>query len=304
MKGYIFDIKKFAVHDGPGIRTTLFLKGCPLRCVWCHNPEGLNKEPQLWYFPNKCIHCGLCIQSCPEQALSKENNNENFSIKINHDLCTSCAACVAICPTEALQFDGRVIDHEEAVNLLLEDRSFYEESGGGITLSGGDPVFQSQFSKKILESCKTQGIHTAIESALYCSTSVLEELIPFTDLFICDLKLFDDELHREYTGISNSKIKENLEFLATQGKQLLIRTPLIPEITAVDDNLRAIGAFLLSLGGDIQYELLNYNQLAMNKYNLRNEENIYIHNAKPFTDAQLRTWVSMMEGLGLNMVVE
>jgi pyruvate formate lyase activating enzyme len=304
LKGYIFDIKKFSVHDGPGIRTTLFLKGCPLNCVWCHNPEGIQKEPELWYFPNKCMHCSLCVQACPVEALSISEKDEQFRININHELCDSCGLCVEICPTQALLFDGREMDHKDAVNALLEDKSFYDESGGGVTLSGGDPVYQFQYALEILKECKARGVHTAIESALYCPSSVLQKLIPYTDLFICDLKIFDDEKHLEYTGGSNKIILENLKYLSASGKKILVRTPLIPHFSGSDENLKAIGTFLLSLEGRVQYELLNYNSLAMSKYQIRNEKNDSIREAKPFSDAQLKSWQTMLADLGLDMINE
>ena len=188
MKAVVFDIKRFAVHDGPGIRSTLFLKGCPLDCKWCHNPEGISRGEMLWYFPNQCLKCGDCVPVCPHQALIMENE-----ILIDRSRCDLCGKCTETCPTGALHILGKEMTIEEIEEELLRDRIFYEESGGGITLSGGEPLAQSAVAVEVLKNMKARGIATAVESCLQVPESVLEEVLPLCDYFMADLKLIDPD---------------------------------------------------------------------------------------------------------------
>ncbi|MBI9102711.1 MAG: glycyl-radical enzyme activating protein [Spirochaetales bacterium] len=303
VKGTIFDIKRFAVHDGPGIRSTLFFKGCPLKCLWCHNPEGIGLCPALWYFPTKCIGCRLCLEACPEDSLSVQGEDP-FYIAIDKKSCTSCGKCVQVCPTGALEFDGKEIDHTEVIAELLKDRSFFEESKGGVTLSGGDPVLQPEFAFQILGELKAEGIHTVLESALFCSPEVLEQFIPLVDLFLADFKVFSDELHRKFTGVSNLTIIRNITYLLHSGKEVLIRIPLIPLHTATNENLTAIADFLKSTGVPVKCELLNYNPLAVSKYRLLNIDNKAIEGLKPFSIEQIKTWEEIIASRGIEIVSE
>lgn len=309
MKGYIFDIKRFAIHDGPGIRSTLFLKGCPLCCVWCHNPEGIERNPRLWWIDARCINCGICVSSCPQSALSRKlKSNDRFTIEISTDRCNNCGICVGECPSAALEFDSREIDSEEAAALLLQDRAFFDDSGGGVTLSGGDPMAQVEFAGEILKTCQQSGVHTAIETALLCSREDIDRLIPYTDLFICDVKCIDDKKHRAYTGVSNATILENLQFLASSEKNLLIRTPLIPSHNADSDTIRRIGSFLQDLATlrskALSIELINFNPLTLNKYQLMNVDNRAMHNLQPFPEGKIKQWQSLLESFGLEIVSE
>jgi len=260
----VFDIKRFAVHDGPGIRTTLFLKGCPLNCRWCHNPEGIAPDRQLWYFPNQCLKCGDCLSVCPEDALSLHDGG----IQIHRDKCISCGKCTEICPTEALHFLGRTMDLDEIEEELLKDLPFFEESGGGITLSGGEPLKRIEEAAQILERMNRRGIHTAVESSLFVSHSSLKSILPFVDYFLADLKLIDSDEHSLYTDVPNEKILDNIRLLAETEKDVLIRIPLIPGFTDGIANLEGIGDFLNSLNRALPVELMNFNPLARDKFRI------------------------------------
>lgn len=298
MKGNVFDIKKFAVHDGPGIRSTLFLKGCPLKCIWCHNPEGIENRKHLWWFEHRCIGCGSCITACPRNALSRENQSNASLIHINKDVCNNCGDCVDVCPTKALAFDGYELEAEEAVEKLLEDRIFYEQSGGGITISGGDPLFQSDFSIAVLSECKKRGIHTAIETSMYAKPEVFESFFGLVDLFIVDIKLFDNSLHKKYTGRGNTLILSNFRKLTAANQQVLVRIPLIPNITAVEENIKAIAGFVRETSKDTPIELINFNPLSANKYRIMGKEYNFLTHMKPFTDKAVDEFYSLIEAQG------
>lgn len=301
MTGNIIDIKKFTIHDGPGIRSTVFLKGCPLSCVWCHNPEGIDKKINLWYFESKCIKCHKCISSCLNKALSIA---EKPHIVINKGKCTNAGSCVEICPTAALCFDGKEISALDAVNVLLEDKAFYQQSGGGITISGGDPLFQFDFSLEILKACKRENIHTAIETCMYAKRDILEKFIDCVDLFIVDLKLFDSNDHEKYTGVRNELIKSNFEYLALQNVNILLRIPLIPGITATKENVKNISAFVKNISSKIPIELMNYNPLAENKYRLMHKDYDVLKGMKPLLDNEFDQLYQIVKNEGLEIVRE
>ena len=265
MQGMVFDIKRFAIHDGPGIRTSVFLKGCPLKCLWCQNPEGISQGITIWYFHSKCIRCGDCIGSCPENALSANPNSSHY-IGIARDLCNNCGECVRVCPSTALSFVGRKMEHGEVVEELLKDQTFYQSSGGGITLTGGDPFAQTEFSRAILMDIKKRSIHTAIETCLLTSRRGLESLLPHVDLFLVDLKMDEPIKHAEYTGASNEGIKENFTWLSKNHGNILVRIPIIPGYTDSEGNLKAIGTFVARIDPNIPIELVNFNPLARDKY--------------------------------------
>lgn len=267
MQGVVFDIKRFAIHDGPGIRTSVFLKGCPLKCLWCQNPEGISQGIIIWYFHSKCIRCGDCIGSCPENALSADPNRSHY-IGIARDLCNNCGECVRVCPSTALSFVGRKMEYGEVVEELLKDQTFYQSSGGGITLTGGDPFAQTEFSRVILKDMKNRGIHTAVETCLLTGRKELESLLSYVDLFLVDLKIFEPKKHAEYTGASNEVIKENFTWLAKNHGNILVRIPIIPGYTDSKENLKAIGAYVAGIDPNIPIELVNFNPLARDKYSV------------------------------------
>ncbi len=303
MKGIIFDIERFTLHDGPGIRSTVFVKGCPLSCPWCHNPEGRVKNINLWYFKNKCIQCGKCIEVCPTKSLAFSGTSETQSIVIDHKKCNRCGDCIAACPSRALAFDGRIIDSSEVVNELLKDRIFYETSGGGITVSGGEPLAQYSFSLEIIKQCKEQGLHTAIETCLYTRQDIIREFMDVVDLFIVDLKLADSKLHKEYTGVGNEVIRSNFEMLAGNKANILVRIPLIPGYTAFKENIQRIGTYAASINSSIPIELMNYNDLAESKYRLMGEEFKLESGLKPFALSELEYFNDILRNSGVNNII-
>ena len=263
MRGLIFDIQRFSVHDGPGIRTAVFLKGCELRCAWCQNPEGLSAAIRLWHFEKRCVGCGECIPSCPEKALSSGGPSK---VLIDQQACTLCSRCIEVCPSGALAYDGREVEAGEVIAEVEKDRVFHEVSGGGVTLTGGEPLCQPEFSAEILRGCRERGISTVVETALALDESAVDMVRPWVDLFLVDLKLADPEAHRSWTGFSNETVRKNLERLVRQGAAVQARIPLIPDVTATEDNLRALGRYVRSLNGHVPIELVNFNPLARDKY--------------------------------------
>ncbi len=300
MYGNIIDIKKFTVHDGPGIRSTVFLKGCPLRCIWCHNPEGIDSKINLWYFEKKCIGCHRCVAACKNSALSIGNASPH--IVIDREKCINAGDCVEVCPTAALCFDGKRVSQEEVVDVLLEDKPFYNKSGGGITISGGDPLFQHEFSLGTLKDCKKHNIHTAIETCMYAKKEIFEKFFDYVDLFIVDLKIFNSANHKKYTGVGNELIKSNFEFLASKKENILVRIPLVPGITATKENIGEIASFVCEVNNKIPIELMNYNPLGENKYRLMGKYNGLINGLKPLPEPELDELYQVIADKGVKIV--
>lgn len=264
-EGMIFKIKRFSIHDGPGIRTSVFLKGCPLNCAWCHSPEGISSEISIWYSENLCIGCGQCVQACPNNALHM-NNNSNPYVKITRGLCKASGDCVKICPTNALQLTGSTITASEIIDTIENDLVYYRTSGGGVTLTGGEPLYQPGFSTEVLKECRKRKIHTAIETCLFCEKDLIHSISDLVDLFIVDIKLFDPYLHKYYTGKTNEIIKENFRLIADRGKDILVRIPIIDNITNNEKNIKAIIEFVNKTGKDILIEKISFNPLTENSY--------------------------------------
>ena len=267
MKGRIFEIKRFAVHDGDGIRTTVFLKGCPLSCLWCHNPEGLSKTPQLGYYSDKCIHCGACVAACPAGAHGMAQGRHVF----DRTKCTACGACREACLGNALVFYGRDMTVEELLPLLLEDREFFENSGGGVTLSGGECLLQADFCAELLKALKAEGIHTAVDTCGAVPRENFEKVIPFTDVFLYDIKAISRDVHKNCTGVFNQQILENLRFLDEQGAAVEIRIPYVPGYN--DGEMEAIGHLVKSFKQVKKVRVLPYHPYAGSKYRALGMEN-------------------------------
>ncbi len=275
--GYICNIQRFSVHDGPGIRTTVFLEGCTLRCFWCHNPESIRPKPEVQFFPNRCIGCGACVAVCPEGA---QGFDENGMRVFDREKCTACGKCVDVCYAEALVFSGKEMSAEDVVAEVLLDRAFYENSGG-VTLSGGEPALQVDFSREILERCRAEGIHTAIETAANVPWESLATLLPFTDLVMMDIKHMDSAKHHDAVGAPNALLLANARRIVQTGKPIIFRIPVIPTVNDTPEEIAAIAAFVRELcdlriaqhdglPGEpepITLELLAFHRMAGDKYN-------------------------------------
>jgi pyruvate formate lyase activating enzyme len=295
-KGRIFNVEKYAVHDGPGIRTTVFFKGCPLHCWWCHNPEGQNLRIELIYRENRCIGCGECVKNCPRKALSLVSQHAT----LNRKTCNTCGLCAQTCPSEALSIVGKDMSVEEVIREIETDRIFYDEAEGGVTLSGGEPLLQPSFLNAILEECNRRRIHTTLDTSGFASQKVVDKIRSKVDLFLYDLKILDDAKHRKYTGVSNRLILQNLERLAGNGSSIVISIPIIPGINDDEDNILEAGEFIASLPGIEQVSLLPYHRAGVDKY--RNLGRAYrLNGIRPQSSRKTRMIKERLEAFGLKV---
>jgi pyruvate formate lyase activating enzyme len=262
LRGIVTNIQRFSIHDGPGIRTTVFLKGCNLRCFWCHNPETLSRDPELQLFPDRCIGCGECFERCPQGAHIMTDGRRTFL----RELCRACGTCVETCYAQALLLVGECKTVDEVVDEVLRDLPFYETSGGGVTLSGGEPLLQLDFSYAILERCRKEGLHTAIETAANFPWKRVAAILPVTDLVMMDVKLMDAERHKAATGVPNARILENAVRLGQEAQALIVRTPIVPGVNDNPEDVAAIAEFAAQLPNLLYYELLPFHPMASGKY--------------------------------------
>jgi pyruvate formate lyase activating enzyme len=259
--GIVFDIRRYCVHDGPGIRTTVFLKGCPMRCWWCHNPEGRASEKEIIYRPSRCIRCGSCVVGCPHQAV----HSNGKPVQVDPQKCQKCGCCETVCPTGSLELIGKEIQPAELVAEIEKDRAFFEESDGGATFSGGEPLLQPDFLLECLQGCRRRGIHTVVDTCGYATPATMERIRPFVDLFLYDIKFVDGARHRKYTGVSNEMIVENLGNLAMAGSKVVVVLPLIPGINDDDQNVDDVAEYAQDLGlGEIS--VLPFHHAAAGKF--------------------------------------
>ena len=293
ISGNILNIQRFSLHDGPGIRTTVFLKGCPLRCAWCSNPESQLDEPQLGYNARTCTQCFDCTGVCAYGALKVKNGK----LVVDRDKCTACGRCLEMCMPGSLKIYGRVGTAEEIIREVIKDKVYYERSGGGLTLSGGDPMWQVEFSREILLLAKENGIRTCIETAGYADREDFDRVIPVTDLFLYDYKITDDFFHRRYTKKSNQAIIENLHYLDSLNANIVLRCIIIPGINDNEEHFKAITRLSLDLDNIHAVEVIPYHDFGREKY-----EQIgfgkYPLEEKTVSHEQALLWVSKLMRIG------
>jgi pyruvate formate lyase activating enzyme len=298
-RGTVFDIQRFAIHDGPGIRTLVFMKGCPLRCWWCQNPEGLFASKSLWCFEYRCIGTKRCIASCPSNALAFSGGR----LVVDHTACDSCGMCAEACPTGALSIAGREMGVDELMREVERDVLLYDNSGGGVTFSGGEPLFQPAFLRESLIECKRRGIHTALETSGHAPPSVFQSVVDYVDLFLFDLKLLSDEKHRKYTGVSNRTIRRNLLTLVEtkRGRDVVLRYPVITGINDTEEDANELLEFAQGLDGIREVDLLPYHDVSEKYRRLGLEYKMPVHEAP--SAEKLRRMREELEKAGLKVKV-
>ena len=293
--GLIFEVERFAIHDGPGIRTTVFLKGCPLRCAWCHNPEGVDRQPEVSFQADKCLGCGYCFRACPQQA----HRMVEEAHELDRQACQRCGSCSDECWAGALEYVGRQVSVAEVMAEVLRDRPFYDTSGGGLTLSGGEPMSQPEFTLALLRAAKAEGIHCCVETCGLAPDGAFEQVWPHVDLFLFDVKETDELRHRAATGVSNATILANLKMLHDRGARLRLRLPLIPGLNDHEDHFTGIAALVETLARLEGVEVMPYHPLGRDKY-----ERLGLTPRPGLPDASaggqtLRRWIDRLEALGV-----
>ena len=280
----IFDIKRYAINDGPGIRIVIFLKGCTLNCAWCHNPEGISAQAERMYAPAKCIRCGTCVMACSQKALTLTSEG----IVADSGLCKLCGNCAVVCPTKAIGLSGKPLSIVEIMDEIEKERIFFDHSGGGVTFSGGEPLMHTDFLIGLLDECGRRGIHRTVDTAGLANTDLLMEVARRTDLFLYDLKMMDSERHQKWTGVPNEKILENLRVLAESGANIIIRIPLIGNVNDDLDNITETARFISSLSGQPKVvNLLPYHKIAQHKYGKLGRPEDFKLLEEPTKEAQL-----------------
>lgn len=295
-KATVFDIQRYSVHDGPGIRTLVFFKGCPLRCRWCQNPESIDRRPEIAFFANKCIGCGECAKACPKGAVVFEDEK-----RINRELCDRCGECAEVCYAEALTVIGKEYDVHSLLEIVERDRPFYEQSGGGVTVSGGEPTVQFDFLIEFLRGAKEAGLNTVIETCGAFAWNKFEKLLPHLDITYFDLKVADEEDHRRLTGISNERILANARKLARSGRKVAFRVPLVPTMTATEENISGLIDLLCELEQE-EAHLLPYHKMGESK--LKGiDSSLDALGLEPLSDEQIEEIRGRLEAAGLKVFI-
>jgi pyruvate formate lyase activating enzyme len=294
--GIVFDIKKFSIHDGPGIRTTVFFKGCPLSCWWCHNPESQAPQPELMLWASRCIRCGACLEVCDQGAISWDGD----VVSTDREKCVLSGACVEACCAEAREIVGREMMVAQVMAEIERDVAFYDQSGGGVTFSGGEPLLQRDFLLALLRVCKEEEIHTAVDTCGFAPWAIVDSIRKHVDLFLYDLKLMDDARHRKFTGVSNELILKNLQRLSAQRQDIFLRVPIIPGINDDAENIRQIGTFAAALPHLKRVDILPYHRAAAEKYHRLNK--VYgLPETRPPSDERMAEITQILEGFGLQV---
>jgi pyruvate formate lyase activating enzyme len=297
--GMVFDIKRYAIHDGPGIRTTIFLKGCLLNCPWCHNPEGKASEQQLMWWKEKCLECKDCQGACTKGAISFSDD----SFVLDSARCDVCGACAAACHSQALKLVGERMTVDQVMTEIEKDVPFYDESGGGVTLSGGEPLLQPGFSEGLLMACKERTIHTAVDTCGQVDSDVLSKIGRHVDLFLYDVKVIDDEKHIKFTGVSNKLILENLRNLARRRQRIIVRFPLVPGVNDDEKDVLELGEFVSSLDNVKELNILPYHKGGAEKSKrLKGSTNPFFSDHSPSAET-LSKVQKRLKGFGLKIQI-
>ncbi|MDR0648843.1 MAG: glycyl-radical enzyme activating protein [Synergistaceae bacterium] len=299
-QGIVFDFKRYALHDGPGIRVSVHLKGCPLSCLWCHNPESQAFEPRPLFRQDRCIGCLACASACPEGAVSASSGG----ILTDAALCVAAGRCADVCPSGAREMCGKRVSVGETARQVLKERVFFEQSGGGVTLTGGEPLCQPEFTLALLRWCKSREIHTALDTSGFADPSVVMEAARSTDLFLCDVKIMDADKHREFTGVDNDIILSNISMLSGSGAAIWARMPFIPGLNSDAKNIRSAGKFLSGLNSVLQINLflLPYHGAAEDKHD-RWKMKFDLCGLAPPTENSLRNAAATLESFGLRVSI-
>jgi glycyl-radical enzyme activating protein len=300
VKGRIFDIQRFSIHDGPGIRTTVFFKGCPLNCLWCGNPESIDDGPSLSYLAERCVGCGACVEACPHQAVTLDDDQKAV---LDREHCTECGECVEGCPPRALEIVGRDATVDEVLQVVLRDRDYYTGSGGGMTLSGGEPVYQPEFAAALLKAARTQKLHCCVETSGYAPWTVFETLRPFVDLWLYDFKETDPRLHVKFTRVGNGPVLANLKRLHTTGAKIILRCPMIPEHNARKAHLDGIVSLAAELPQLQGVELMPYYNLWRGKLERFGLASRLPESVQPPDSATVRSWKEYLSRRGVPISV-
>ncbi len=294
--GIVFNIQKFCVHDGDGIRTCVFLKGCPLRCIWCHNPESLDKTPSLSFNKSKCSSCGRCTAVCCARKI------ENDTLKIDREKCVKCGKCVEICLNDVNEITGKEMTATEVFDEVIKDKMFYDTSGGGLTVSGGEPSYQPDFTLELLRLSKEAGISLAIETCGIGSRDFYEKVSDLGATFLFDIKCIDTVRHKKLTGADNSHIMANLKYLMDTGADIIIRLPLVPDCNDSDEDIAALSEFLNRNKGQYRYaEIMPYHTLGIGKSEKLGFASSYIH--ENAGDDEISRWTSLFNSHGIDVKV-
>jgi pyruvate formate lyase activating enzyme len=294
-KPLVFDIKRYAINDGPGIRIAVFLKGCNLNCAWCHNPESISDEAERMYSSSRCIRCGTCVAACPEKAITLTPEG----IITDMALCKMHGKCAGVCPTKAIEISGREISVAEIMQEIEKERPFFDQSGGGVTFSGGEPLLHHKFLIRLLEECGKHRIHRAVDTAGFIGTDIILNVAEHTDLFLYDLKFMHPEKHRKWTGVTNEKILENLKALSATRAKIIIRIPLIGGVNDDAENIETTARFVAGLSGvKKEVNLLPYHKIAQTKYQKLGRQEDFLLLEEPSKEVQLQA-ISIFQKYGL-----